>query len=362
MTCNSKDLIKPKKTIKNSNIELIRIISMFFIVFHHYSVHSGWVFSDVYSKKQYFIEILGSFGKIGVILFVIITGYFLKQSTFKLKKLIYMWGLVFFYSISIYLIFLLTNKINLTHEIWKYIFPISFSVYWFATVYTFIYILSPILKKALLQFKQKQILIFLFLFVLVCRLPVVIGLLTSNPDAFSLDNPFLFTVFITAGYLIREYEYKITASYNKHPYLLLIITTLLILIGPYLIRYINHEFNLSVYSDLFTGLNSINALLFSVSLFIILSRLNFNSKIVNSIGACTFGVYLIHDNPFIRKFIWIDLFHNAEHFHGKYIIIRSIVEPVIIFLICVAIELLRQKILTIVNSYIQNQKRYDKSI
>ncbi|WP_371932428.1 acyltransferase [Bacillus sp. WLY-B-L8] len=357
MTCNSKNLIKPKKIIKNSNIEFIRIISMIFIIFHHYSVHSGWVFSDVYSKRQYFIETLGSFGKIGVILFVMISGYFLKQSTFKIKKLISMWGLTFFYSISIYLIFLLTNKINLTHEIWKFIFPLSFSIYWFVTIYTFIYILTPIFKKILLQFKQKQILIFLFLFVFVCRLPVVIGLLTSNPDAFSLDNQFLFIIFITAGYLIREYEYKITASYNKYPYLLLIITTLLILIGPYLIRYINYKFNLSIYSNFFVELNSINALLFSVSLFIILSRLNFKSRIVNSIGACTFGVYLIHDNPFIRKFIWIDLFHDAEHLYGKYIIISSMVEPVIIFLICVAIELLRKKILTKVNFFIHSKAK-----
>ncbi|PEE37401.1 hypothetical protein COL91_28575 [Bacillus pseudomycoides] len=77
-----------------------------------------------------------------------------------------------------------------------------------------------------------------------------------------------------------------------------------------------------------------------------------------------FGIYLIHDNPFIRHFIWIDLFHNAEHYYGKYLVLRSITEPIIVFLVCLLIELLRRKIITILAlfKHIKTSKEVDKSI
>ena len=52
---------------RNINIELLRILSMLLIVYHHYSGHSSWVFPNSFSKRTALIKIIGNFGKIGVI-------------------------------------------------------------------------------------------------------------------------------------------------------------------------------------------------------------------------------------------------------------------------------------------------------
>lgn len=71
---------------RNINIELLRILSMLLIVYHHYSVHSSWIFHNSFSKRTALINIIGNFGKIGVIIFVLITGYFILSKDLVLKK------------------------------------------------------------------------------------------------------------------------------------------------------------------------------------------------------------------------------------------------------------------------------------
>ena len=64
------------KKIRDSNIELLRIIAMFIIIIHHYTVHNGIDnFSLPIGGNRFILEIT-RLGNIGVILFVFITGYF----------------------------------------------------------------------------------------------------------------------------------------------------------------------------------------------------------------------------------------------------------------------------------------------
>ena len=81
-----------KSNIRNSNIEFLRIVSMLLILFHHYAVHSGFNFEftgQIISNKI-FIDILSSFGKAGVNIFLAISSYYLidleSKSKFKIKK------------------------------------------------------------------------------------------------------------------------------------------------------------------------------------------------------------------------------------------------------------------------------------
>ena len=96
-----------KKT-RNSNIEIVRIISMIFIVLSHYTVHNGIENASLpLGLNRYILEI-STLGNIGVILFVLISGYFsIEQKEFKFKKIISLYLQVMFYSTSIYLLFVI---------------------------------------------------------------------------------------------------------------------------------------------------------------------------------------------------------------------------------------------------------------
>ena len=65
------------KKVRNSNIELIRIISMLFIVVSHYTVHNGVDNTTLSLGINRFLLEITTLGNIGVILFVLISGYYL---------------------------------------------------------------------------------------------------------------------------------------------------------------------------------------------------------------------------------------------------------------------------------------------
>ena len=69
---------------RNSSVELLRIIAMIMIVAHHFGTHTNWASGGHLIFNEYWVEILKSFGKIGVGIFFAITGYFLyNRRSFK---------------------------------------------------------------------------------------------------------------------------------------------------------------------------------------------------------------------------------------------------------------------------------------
>lgn len=63
---------------RNSNIELLRIVAMLMIVAHHFSVHGGFSFDPSrISVNLIWIQFLQLGGKVGVDIFILISGYYL---------------------------------------------------------------------------------------------------------------------------------------------------------------------------------------------------------------------------------------------------------------------------------------------
>lgn len=76
-------------TKRQSNIELLRIITMFMIIAHHYVINSG-IFSlmvkNPSSTRSNFLIIYGAWGKTAINVFVLITGYFMCTSKITAKN------------------------------------------------------------------------------------------------------------------------------------------------------------------------------------------------------------------------------------------------------------------------------------
>ena len=71
---------------RNSNLEILRIIAMFFIIAHHFAVHGmGNVDFVASNMNNYIIFFSGILGKIGVVLFILISAYFMINSKFTLR-------------------------------------------------------------------------------------------------------------------------------------------------------------------------------------------------------------------------------------------------------------------------------------
>lgn len=93
-----------RKIGRSSNLELLRILAIIMIIAHHYSVHGGWDIPNELSYNRIIVQFLSLGGKLGVNCFVLITGYFMINSKFNIKKFAKIVGQVFFYSVVIMLI------------------------------------------------------------------------------------------------------------------------------------------------------------------------------------------------------------------------------------------------------------------
>lgn len=70
------------------------------------------------------------------------------------------------------------------------------------------------------------------------------------------------------------------------------------------------------------------------------------NKYINIIGASTFGVLLIHANSdTMRRWLWKDMLDNAGHYTDEYFWIRPIVAVLLIFVVCIAIDVIRIRLL-----------------
>ena len=57
----------------------------------------------------------------------------------------------------------------------------------------------------------------------------------------------------------------------------------------------------------------------------------------------TFGVYLIHDNDYIRRLLWDSVVQHADA-HSLWSVAYILVVSVSIFIVCVGIDFLRKKL------------------
>ena len=64
-----------------------------------------------------------------------------------------------------------------------------------------------------------------------------------------------------------------------------------------------------------------------------------HSKILNMISSATFGVYLIHDNLYMRPFLWERVFKNASYVNSRLLIPFSLIVVFVVFSGCSIIEL-----------------------
>ena len=97
------------------NFELLRVISMILIILYHmvlYGVYDGGLFNSYRFSYALFM----SGGKIGVILFIMITGYFMCKSQITIEKFLKLLLEVIFYSLVFNTLFFIKGYVPLTLE------------------------------------------------------------------------------------------------------------------------------------------------------------------------------------------------------------------------------------------------------
>lgn len=148
-----------KKSARNSNIEIVRILAMLMIILSHiYGKNSGEEFSGIYQTIFVFTASVFN-GGLGVIIFMLISGYFLiHYSTQRLTKIISMTLCCSVCSLIIDIIY--NRAIGITDislmNVLRHIIPISSRYYWYMSCYVCVMVLAPFFNKAIHALSKKD--------------------------------------------------------------------------------------------------------------------------------------------------------------------------------------------------------------
>lgn len=326
---------------RKSNIELLRILAMILIILHHYALHGGLSSIAGFGVNKYIgiIYLIG--GKLAVNLFVLISGYFLIESEFKLKKVLKLILQVYCYSVAFFIVHVIFKGIPTGEIIKLTLFPFTSKAYWFIFPYLCVYILSPFINKLIKSISQKQlvkligILIFLFS-----------GLGFFITDLGLMNNLSWFILIYLIGAYIRLYDFNYFSKntikwFSVIGYVLFIIITC----G---ITYMS-QYNASIFRfvNKISSMNSIIVLVEAILIFIVFKNLDIkNSKVINILGKSSIGVYLFHDSIFRLEF-WKEIcLVEMFYFVSPWLLVfHTIVCTLGIYLVGVIIELIRSKII-----------------
>lgn len=328
------------KSIKkrNSALELLRIVCMFLIVMHHFAVHGNYDLGSHITSNNLWVQFLSLGGKLGINCFIMISGYFLINSSFKLKKLIKLVCEIWFYSVIFYLIFLFSGSFNFSFSMFiNDLTPILNSRYGFATVYLVLYLLSPYLNKFLKSLTKNQYKKFLTItFILWSVIPTFTTIEFQYSDLIWYMIMYSFAAYVRLFPCNYFNKFKVNLSLAILSYIAIFLFAVVVdIIGS------GNEFLFS-HSTYFRGINKVPLFITSFTLFLAFKNMKIKyNKYINLVSATTFGIYLIHDNPYMRIFLWKKLFKCSKLLNNNYFIIYSIIIIISVFVVCSIIDKLR---------------------
>lgn len=338
---SAKSNMQKSDGLRQSNIELLRIIAMIFIVAHHFAVHSGFAFSvNSITVNRLWIQFIQIGGKIGVNIFVIISGYFLIMSqSIKTNKVIKLWSRIFFYSVIVFIVFVSFGAEQFSvKELIKHVLPITFTQWWFASTYFVLYMLSPYLNRLLRTFNNKQYICFLgLLFIGWCIIPTFTG------KGFQSNELLWFCFLYAFAAYFRLFGIKNDFSASKL-ISLSFICTIIAFLSAVVFDVLGMKVpSISTHATFFYDMQDLPILAAAILLFLGFSKIKIhNNKTINTVSSATFGVYLIHDSNLIRPFLWKTVFMGASYANSSIMIPYSLLVIVIVYAGCILLELLRQ--------------------
>ena len=295
-----------RKVIRNSSIELLRLVSMLLIIvlhigeqglrFQDYCIGTGGGnFTVDYSCDVYLLN----FCIIGVNVFLLISGYFsIKLRWQAVARFLFL--CLSFKFLHLFIEYKFADAIITVKTLLNVISVISHPSGWFVRCYFYLMLLSPILNKALDDSNIRELKIYSLLVILIS---VYFGFIRRddiNSDGYTLMQ------FVTMYVIGRTvYKVKLTEKATTIQWLGLYASAAILnsIIMNQMLPY-NKEMSFHL-----LGYNSPLVMLSSVSFFCVFAKQTFYNMKLNAIAKGAFGIYLFHTGPFLWRrilcpYIW----------------------------------------------------------
>ena len=336
---------KENVKLRNSNLELLRIILMFSVVMHHLVLASGLEqYYDLSNNtlNTILLQFAGAWGKTAINAYVLITGYFMCKSKLTWEKVLKLVLEIKFYEIVFYGVLVLTGYLPFSPMgVFKLVFSIGMNVnHSFTASFVAFYLFIPFFNKLINCLDKKE---FQRLLVLLLIVFTGIGTFLSNFAVFSHLAWYSVLYFIAA--YIRNYPSDWTESRRLNKYLFWI-SFGFAYISIVMLDFINIKFGIDI-NCYYLIMNSHKILALLISLFIFLWFKNIEipyNRWINLVASTTFGVLLIHTNhEAMNKLIWNDCLHVTDiiEYNPIALIAYVFMGTAVVFIVCMLIDLVR---------------------
>ena len=298
---------------RESSFESLRLIAQYMIVVYHILLF--WFVNEGPNPMPIYKALLVPLHT-GVILFVLISGYFgIKCSikgVFRIVSQLLIYGLGFY----ILNHFIYGDPIKI-----KQLFFVSNTPYWFIRTYLFLYLLAPTINKMVSNISLATRVILLFI---LAWISCWTGLMEFDCSMFQGKNVVHF-IFL---YLIGNTLYEYREAVNKLPTYLILSLYLFGCIWGCLMVYAFPD-NIWIFKFFFQY-NSIILVANAVLLFVLFMRMHFHNKAINYLASSCLAIYLIHGSDVIFRHwikdaaIWIQEFTNLLGMQFLAVLIMSL--------------------------------------
>jgi len=320
-----------------SNIELLRIFSMLFIVVYHFFIYSinsnnpNWNFITTPA-----ISVL----HIGVICFVLITGYF--GINFSLKGFMKLVIQCSFYSFLIYFVYIIINpEIFSIKSLIKSFIPTQ---WWFINIYLCLYLLAPIINIPLKTASSSKKAVYIVTLLIISFLFQFVA-----PSLSDGKNPINFILIYYIGDFIRH-NLKFRINLNA-PKLFCVYIMFNILLFFTLFFLSDFKMVRRIFVLLTFPYNSIGLIINSILFFLVFHKLQIKSRIINWIAISILPVYLIHENKYVGSYLYPFVNTLQDFIDNPILFILSVgLLGIVVLLLCVYID----KLITPIIKFIEN--------
>lgn len=279
---------------RQSNLELLRIVSILMIVMMHFCSQGG-----ITANGNLPIALLASGGRIAVNVFLLIGCWFMVDSPFRPERIVKIYLQVVFYSIPITLLMLALGESGGFRNLFQGLVPFFGRSVWFASAYISLIALSPFLNKVFLlplPALRKLVLHLSVLFVVVSTIP------NFSPVDYIADFTWFCVIYIFTGWAKRDHFFERLG--NKWGCLALSVLMYCALCaltcwGP-----------LGCLANYWTAnIKSGPAFAIAIFSFAFFHKLNIGCrKWINLAARSVFAVYIIHQIPAFMHYEWHNMF------------------------------------------------------
>ncbi|MBE5865806.1 MAG: acyltransferase [Lachnospiraceae bacterium] len=334
---------------RQKNLEELRCLAMMMVVVLHF-LGKGNLLGETAVSGMSAVGIaawvLEAFCIVAVNVYMLISGYFLCESSFKLNRLLTLYLQIWMYSVGVGMLGGLAGitpagEIN-THYFLSLLFPVSMGHYWFMTAYVFLYLLLPLVGMAVKKMTKEQLnLVLITVLAVFCILKSVLPFRLEE-DGQGYDMLWYLCVFLVAAY-IRKFGIGFLKK-KWHCALMYVGGCLLALAELFLLRYVYlRTGSLGLIMQISFEYNHLFVLMAAVGLFGLFLHVKGEGMIgtiAAKVSPYVLGVYLLHENIGVR-YGWQKWFRAGEIGTVPELLVWTIIAVLTVFITGVIAERIR---------------------